>query len=73
MDDLQAKVLGTVKQLKEADLTAISNATGIAANILKGVCNYLTRYGYLAESGGKYKVSLKGTRALYEEERWIKL
>lgn len=73
MDDLQAKVLGAVKQLKEVDLAAISDATGIPANIVKGVCSYLTRYGYLAESGGKYKVSLKGTRALYEEERWIKI
>ena len=73
MDNLQAMVLKAVKQLKQADLKAISDNTGIPPSIVKGVCNYLTRYGYLTQSEGEYRVTLRATRALYEKEREVEI
>ena len=73
MDNLQAMVLKAVKQLEETDLEAISDNTGIPPSIVKGVCNYLTRYGYLTQSQGGYRVTPKATRALYEKEQEIEI
>ncbi len=73
MEDFQSTVLRAVKQLKEADIRAISNLANLPPSVVKGVCSYLTRYGYLAESQGTYKVAWKGTRALYDKEREIEV
>lgn len=71
MGDIQLVVLKAVKQLKEADLTAISDYVNIPPLVAKGVCNYLTRCGYLVETEGNYKITLKGNSLLYEREKEI--
>ena len=73
MDNLQAMVLTAVKLSKEADLEAISARTRIPLSVVRGVCRYLTRYGYLTLSEGRYKTTSKATRALYDREREVEI
>jgi len=66
-------VVTAVKLSKEADLAGISARTRIPLSVVRGVCSYLTRYGYLTLSQGRYKVTSKATRALYDWQREVEI